>query len=130
MAIFRKQKKVLIVDDEEKIRETLSMIFTRWGFMVFTAEDGREALEQAHLNSPDLVILDIKIPELDGYEVCKALKENPETRNFKVIMITGLGKPAEIDKGFFCGADDYIIKPIDWNRFKIKVSKLMKMNIH
>ena len=106
------KKKVLVVDDEKDIVDILKYNLERENeFEVFTAKDGKEALELAE-NIPDLILLDIMMPELNGFEVCKQLKNNPVTSKIPVIFLTA--KENEIDEilGLEIGADDYISKPI------------------
>lgn len=131
MMLFKKhkQKKILLVDDDVNAVSTFSMIFARWGFNVVATGDGEEAVKKAKEENPDLIILDVMLPGIDGFEVCKILKSNPETKDIKIILVTGLDKMGEVDKGFRHGADDYIIKPVIWERLKDKISKMLKVKI-
>jgi two-component system alkaline phosphatase synthesis response regulator PhoP len=105
-------KTVLIVDDEPDILELLEYNLKKEGFTVLTATNGKEALVQASQEVPDVVVLDIMMPEMDGFETCLALRANPTTASVPVIFLTA--KAGEIDEilGLEIGADDYIQKPI------------------
>ncbi|MFH1416008.1 MAG: response regulator [Elusimicrobiota bacterium] len=127
--MFTKQKKALIVDDEETVRNTASMIFKGWNLNVTVAEDGSSALNEVKKIKPDIILLDIQMPGIDGFEVCRILKTKRETRKIKIIMLTGLGKTFQVDRAFESGADDYVIKPVDWDRLKEKVSSLLKTKL-
>ncbi|MBN2407918.1 MAG: response regulator [Elusimicrobia bacterium] len=126
---LRKNKTVLIVDDEQGVKDTASLIFESWGFRILTEESGFKAVEIAKKNKPDLIILDLNIPDIDGFNVCRILKKDPSTHKIPIILLTGMGKSPDIDKGFKCGADDYLIKPLDWDRLKMKVSDLLGIDL-
>jgi two-component system alkaline phosphatase synthesis response regulator PhoP len=119
--LFNKQKIVLLVDDEPGIRETAAMILEGWDFIVHEAEDGRSAVSYMRENRPDLILLDINLPDINGYDICRSFKNNHATKKIPIILFTGLGKTKEVDKGFLCGADDYLIKPVDMERLKFKI---------
>ncbi|WP_027364838.1 response regulator [Desulfotruncus alcoholivorax] len=103
--------RILVVDDEKNIVELLRFNLEREGLEVIAAYDGRQAIEQARNGKPDLIILDIMLPLIDGLEVCRQLNRQPETRNIPVIMLSAKGD--ELDKilGLEIGADDYVTKP-------------------
>jgi DNA-binding response OmpR family regulator len=127
--LFSKKKTVLLVDDDENIRLTAEAILENWGLQVLTSESGREALEITKANKIDLVLLDVNMPDISGFEICKILKGNPQTSKIAVILLTGLGKTKDVDTGFQCGANDYLIKPVDWDRVKSKISKLLRIQL-
>lgn len=129
MKFFQKNKKVVLVDDEPGIRETVSMILEDWGFNVISVSNGRSAVEIIKNKKPDLILLDIGIPEIDGYKVCNIVKQDYQLKKIPVIIFTGHGKTKEVNKAFESGADDYMIKPIDWDRLKEKISKLLDITI-
>ncbi len=104
-------KKILIADDEAYIRELLLTTLEVGDYNILTAKDGEEAFKKACDEKPDLILLDIGMPILDGFEVCKRLKSNPETESITVFMLTAMGQEAEKEKGFEMGANDYFIKP-------------------
>lgn len=127
--IFGKSKKVLLADDNPSILETATLILESWGFKVLAAKDGKEAIEITTNKRPDLIILDVNMPIINGFEVCRILRKDPRTKKIPILLLTGLGKTGEVDKGFQSGADEYLIKPIDWDRLRDKVSKLLNISI-
>ncbi len=104
-------EKILIVDDEEDILELVAYNLTREGFRTIKAASGEEALKAAGTENPDLIVLDLMLPGIDGLEVMKALKDNPATRDIPTVMLTAKGDEADIVTGLELGADDYITKP-------------------
>ena len=105
---------VLIVDDNAQNLELLEVYCEGLeGVNITTATNGIEAMEQVVRNRPDLGLLDIMMPKMSGFEVCKQLKSNPETRDILVVMVTALNETADVERGAECGADDYMSKPID-----------------
>ena len=102
---------ILIVDDESYIVTSLSYVMKNAGFEVDSAGDGEEALEKVKSKAPDLVILDIMMPKLDGFEVCKQIRANPDWNSVRIIMLTAKGRDSEREKGLELGADDYLTKP-------------------
>ena len=106
-------KNILVVDDEANITRLIRMNLERQGYSVTTAEDGRHALEQVAATKPDLILLDIMMPHLDGFEVLQKLKEDPATSNVPVIMLTVKAQDTDFFEGHKRGADVYLTKPID-----------------
>jgi len=106
-----KNRSVVVIEDEADIREVIEYNLRREGFRVICAPDGESGLRRAREESPDLVLLDLMLPGLDGVEVCRLLKENPLTRAIPVIMVTAKGEESDIVVGLGLGADDYITKP-------------------
>ena len=106
------KKKILVVDDSKPNLLILNSILKQ-DYVVLAARNGSEALERARLFTPDLILLDIIMPEMDGFEVVAQLKSSSETRDIPVIFITGLSEPDDITKGMSLGAVDYITKPFD-----------------
>jgi len=104
-------EKVLIVDDEEDILELVKYNFDREGYQALCAETGEEALILAGSQQPDLIILDLMLPGMNGLEITKALKRQSDTRHIPIIMLTAKGEESDIVKGLELGADDYITKP-------------------
>ncbi len=104
--------KILVVDDSTVYLQMLSHLLTRQGYAVSAAEDGPSALTAIGIEPPELIILDIILPGMDGYEVCRRLKEDKRMRDIPVIFLTGLGEQADKVKGLSMGAVDYITKPI------------------
>lgn len=105
------KQKILIVEDEESLLKLESILLTSKGFEVKGVSNGRAALEEIQKSQPDLVLLDIMLPEMDGFEVCKKIKEDPQTRDIPVIMLTAKKTREDMEKGKEVGADCYITKP-------------------
>lgn len=106
-------KKILVVDDEQNILQMVNQTLTRSGYKVTTSADGKDALEKVQANKPDLIILDIMMPYLDGFEVLQALRRKPETRNTPVIFLTAKNNDMDIFKGWQAGVNCYLIKPFN-----------------
>lgn len=109
-------EKILVVDDENDILELVRYNLETKGYQISLAMTGEEAIESAKSSKPDLIILDLMLPGIDGLEVCRNLKSEPETKKIPIIMLTAKGEEADIVMGLELGADDYITKP-----FSIKV---------
>jgi DNA-binding response OmpR family regulator len=105
------KNRILVVEDEESLLKLESILFTSKGYDVTGARDGREALDSIAQSRPDLVVLDVMLPVLDGFEVCRAIKENSETRSIPVVMLTAKKSSADLERGRVAGADAYITKP-------------------
>ena len=105
-------KTILLVDDEEAILELISATLGQDdGYQFVLARDGEEALNTALKYKPDLIILDVLMPKRDGYYVCRALKQNPETAHIKVLILTALAQEIDCQRALESGADGYLIKP-------------------
>lgn len=109
----RDKKRVLIVDDEVGLRDLLKFRLSAFGFDVIVAEDGYKGLEMAKDESPDLIILDIMLPYLNGYELCKKLKSDARTRHIPVVILTVLAQKEDIAMGKTVGAEFFLTKPYD-----------------
>ncbi|CAD72742.1 MAG TPA: DNA-binding response regulator [Rhodopirellula baltica] len=105
--------KVLIVEDYRPLVETLEYQLKRAGYEVYRAADGREALNQAKLYLPDVVVLDVDLPVLSGVEVCKQLRSDATTKDTLILMLSALGEESDQVVGFAVGADDYVVKPVE-----------------
>jgi two-component system phosphate regulon response regulator PhoB len=118
--------KILVVDDEPDAVELIRFNLRSAGYEVFTAVDGQEALKKARVALPDLIVLDIMLPEVDGMEVCKILRRDPATASIPIIMLTA--KAAEIDRvlGLELGADDYITKPFSPRELVLRVKNTLR----
>ncbi len=103
--------KVLIVDDEPNILLSLQFLMKKAGYAVRTAKDGEEALAEIAREMPDIVLLDVMMPKLDGFSVCQRIKSDPALAGVRVVMLTARGRDVEREKGLSLGADDYITKP-------------------
>jgi len=119
--------KILIVDDEESNREILTSLLKTLGYETEIAMNGVEAIRKTKSFMPDLVLLDIMMPEMDGYEVCDYLKSDPETANIPVVIVTGLSDRDSKLKGLQVGANDFLTKPIDRSELTIRVRNLLKI---
>ncbi len=104
-------KKILVVDDEELTTQLAKTFLEKHGFNVIIAIDGEEGLSMAKAENPDLILLDVMLPYMDGFEVCKKLKESDNFKNTPILMFTAKGLSSDIEKGQAVGADEYIIKP-------------------
>ncbi|RII27610.1 MAG: two-component system response regulator [Geobacter sp.] len=105
------KNRILIVEDEESLLKLESILLSSKGYNVTGVMDGRSALDEISANPPDLVILDIMLPELDGFEVCRHIKENPATKNIPVVMLTAKKNSQDYARGMEMGADAYMTKP-------------------
>jgi CheY-like chemotaxis protein len=105
-------KKVMVVDDNPDAVKLTRLMLEEHGYEVIGLESGDQALSRAPVERPDLIILDIMMPELDGYEVCRRLRAHPATANIPILMFTAKSKPKDKEAGFLAGADDYMTKPV------------------
>lgn len=119
-------KKILIVDDEPNIVIPLQFLMEQNGYLALVAQSGEEALEMISKERPDLVLLDIMLPGVDGFEVCEIIRLNPEWRNTRVIFLTAKGRDVDIAKGMVLGADEYITKPFSNQQIIGSVKKLLE----
>ncbi|MCF1192886.1 response regulator [Mangrovimonas sp. AS39] len=118
-------RKILIVDDEPNIVMTLEYAFKKQGFEVFIARDGGEALQILESNIPDVVLLDIMMPEVDGYETLKFIKEKSGLEQVKVVFLTAKHKASDIEKGLKLGADKYLTKPFSIKKIISEIQDLL-----
>ena len=119
--------KVLVVDDSAMNVKMLADILTFRGYEVVTAAGGNEGLAKVHSEKPDLVLLDVMMPDLDGYSVCRAIREQPETAILPVVMVTALDPAEERIKGLQAGADDFLSKPINQPELLARVRSLLRI---
>jgi len=118
-------KKILIVDDEPNIVMTLEYTFKKQNFEVFIARDGSEAMQILETVIPDVVLLDIMMPNIDGYQTLKYIKKNKTLKNTKVIFLTAKNKTSDIEKGMELGVDKYITKPFSIKNIVSEVNELL-----
>lgn len=118
-------KTVLIVDDEPSIVVALEFLMQQNGYDVLVAYSGEEAIEMIDKYTPDLVLLDIMLPGIDGFEVCEIVRFNPEWQKMKVMFLTALGRELDMAKGLKLGADDYITKPFKSATLVKKIKRLL-----
>lgn len=117
--------KILVVDDEPNIVLSLEFLMKQAGFQVRTASDGEAALAAIAAEPPDLMLLDVMMPRKNGYEVCQAVRANPEWKGIRIIMLTAKGREVEREKGLALGADDYITKPFSTQEVVERVRELL-----
>ena len=117
--------KVLVVDDEIYIVHILDFSLGMEGYEVLTALDGEQAVEKAKAERPDLIVLDIMMPKLDGYETCKMLKADEATKNIPVILLSAKGRNVDQKIGFEVGADDYITKPFSPRKLVERINAIL-----
>ncbi|MBE7556622.1 MAG: response regulator [Anaerolineales bacterium] len=121
-------KKVLIVDDETNIVISLEFLMEQAGYELRIAPNGREALEQVAAFAPDLILLDVMMPHINGFDVCRRIRENPAWQNIKIIMLTAKGREVEMAKGLALGADAYITKPFSTKELLAQVRHILEDN--
>ena len=119
-------KEILIVDDEPSIVVPIQFLMEQQGYSVLVAENGEDALDVIYKYKPDLILLDIMLPRIDGYEVCEIVRLDPEYRNIKIIFLTAKGREVEIAKGLALGANAYITKPFSNTELVAKVKELLE----
>lgn len=119
-------RSILIVEDEEDIRELLGHTLIHEGYQVAAVATGEEALAVAEAKRPDLIVLDLMLPGLDGLTVCRKLRANPKTADVAVVMLTAKGEEADIVAGFNMGANDYITKPFSRNVLLARVRAVLR----
>ncbi|MEH6824096.1 MAG: response regulator [Motiliproteus sp.] len=116
---------ILLVDDEPNILLSLQFLMKRAGYEVTTATDGELALAQVEACVPDLILLDINMPKLNGYAVCERIRANPAWQQIRIVLLTAKGREVEKEKGLALGADDYITKPFSNQALIDKVQALL-----
>jgi len=121
-------KKVLIADDEPNIVTSLEFLMTKSGYEVEVARNGEEALALVESFMPDLVLLDVMMPQRSGYDVCQKMRERAEWRHIKIVMLSAKGREAEVSKGLSLGADAYVTKPFSNRELIAKVGGLLGQN--
>jgi two-component system alkaline phosphatase synthesis response regulator PhoP len=117
--------KILVVDDEVYLLQILDFSLGAEGYEVVTAEDGEQALQKAKSEQPDLIVLDIMMPKVDGYEACRKLKQDPAMKDVPVILLTAKGRDIDRKLGLEVGADDYITKPFSPNKLLEKIGSFL-----
>lgn len=120
------RRSILVVEDEPDIAEIIQYNLTREGYRVDIVGDGERALEQIVRDAPDLVLLDLMLPGLDGLELCRRMKEDPVTRPIPVIMVTAKGEESEVVLGLGVGADDYVAKPFSPRELTARVRAVLR----
>jgi len=114
---------ILLVEDNEMNMDMLSRRLDRKGYSIMHAVNGREAIEKATSNKPDLILMDLSLPEIDGYEATTRLKGDDETKNIPIIVLTAHALKSDRERAFSIGCDDYDVKPINFSRLLDKIEK-------
>jgi DNA-binding response OmpR family regulator len=119
------EKKVLIVEDDPDIRKVLSMRLEINGFSVVEAEDGQQGLDMVKSKKPELIIMDLMMPKMDGFETCRMIRFDDEIKDIPIIVLSALNEESERKKAFEAGADAYFIKPFDLDLLLNKIKDLI-----
>lgn len=117
---------ILVVEDDEDILQLLTINLEAAGYQAVTATDGYQGLKLAQRNQPSLIVLDIMLPGMDGFEVCKELKRHQETADIPVVMLTARGEEVDRIVGLELGADDYVVKPFSPREFLLRIKAVLK----
>ncbi len=124
--------RILIIDDDENIRKLVSFNLTMDGHEILQAVNGKDGLKKAKKEIPDLILLDVMMPVMDGIETCKRLKKESKTQNIPIFMLSAKGQMRDLDEAFDAGADNYITKPFEVEKLNdvitFKLSKMRKDN--
>ena len=121
-----KNKNILLVEDDPDIKELISFNLSNQGHQVFEANNGELGIEKARKNLPDLILLDLMLPGIQGLDVCRIIKADQETKDTPIIMVTAMGQEEDIVKGLETGADDYITKPFSIKVLLARVSAVLR----
>lgn len=119
-------ERVLIVDDDPDIQRLVSYNLSQAGFQVAAASSGRTALEAVHIQHPDLILLDLMLPDIDGMEVCRTLRQRDDSRRIPIIMLTARGEEIDRVVGFELGADDYVMKPFSPRELVLRIKSIFR----
>jgi DNA-binding response OmpR family regulator len=118
--------KVLIIEDEESILELLKINMVRRNYEVFLAHDGNEGINIAKKEIPNIILLDLRLPDIDGWEVCSQLRQNPLTRDIKIVILSAATQKTDIDRAQACGAHVFLPKPFDIPKLISTIQALIK----
>jgi two-component system, OmpR family, alkaline phosphatase synthesis response regulator PhoP len=124
---FLANSTILIVDDNPQNVELLQAFLEALPVQVVTASDGLEALEKVQRHNPDLILLDIMMPRMSGFQVCRQLKSDPQTRDIQILMVTALNELGDIEQANDCGTDDFISKPVNKFELLTRVRSLLRV---
>ncbi len=122
----KKKKSLLIVDDDRSLVEIIALYLEEYDYQIHTAYNGRTGENMAKDIHPDLIVLDIMLPKMSGYRVCRRLKRDRNTKDIPILMLSAKSAIADIDEGFKASADDYLTKPFEPERLHQKIKKLLK----
>ena len=118
---------VLVVEDDANMQDFLQEVLAAEGYSVLASDDGQDALDQALFRKPDLILLDLRMPSLDGVAFCKAVRADQQTRNIPIIVVTSLNLPDKLEDSMAAGADDFIGKPFDVQDLTVRVRAMLKV---
>lgn len=119
------RKKILVVDDSATIHMMVRMVLGKDRYLLLTAQDGREAVEKARKEKPNLVVMDVVMPNMTGFEACRILRADEATRDIPIILVTTRGEPESVQKGYESGCSDYVTKPINGLELLAKVQSCL-----
>lgn len=119
------QKRILIIDDNVSYADVLSRNFESHGYQTSTAHNGLDGLYTARIENPDLVILDLSLPDMDGHRICKLMKRDPRLKQIPIVVITGNDVHKDAEKAFLEGADAFLEKPTSLDKILVKIKKLI-----
>ncbi|MEA4910190.1 MAG: response regulator [Chloroflexi bacterium] len=121
--------KILIAEDEQDIRDLVAFTLRYAGHEVVAVGDGAEAVEKARVMHPDLVLLDVRMPRMNGYDACRSIKSDPQTQDIPVVFLSAKGQESEIETGFSAGALDYLLKPFAPDDLNRRVNELLEQSM-
>jgi DNA-binding response OmpR family regulator len=122
---IKTMSRILVVDDDLAVRELIEITLHQAGYEVLSAADGKTAVEIAQKEKPDLVLLDVRLPVLDGYQACKQITSDPMTKHVPVVFVSARGQIEEIQMGLSAGAVDYFVKPFSTELLKKRIQELL-----
>lgn len=117
--------KILVAEDERDIRDLIEFTLKFGGYEVLTVPNGQAAVDQVANIMPDLIVLDIRMPKLNGYEACRAIKAIPEVANIPIVFLSAYGQDAEVESGFEAGAFEYIVKPFAPDQLTQRIQEIL-----
>lgn len=117
--------KILIAEDERDIRDLVAFTLRFAGHEVFAATNGEEAVDMAPNVNPDIILMDVRMPRMTGYEACKVMKQNPDLRDIPVVFLSAKGQEAEIQQGLDAGAEEYLLKPFAPDQLTSRVKAIL-----
>jgi len=120
---------VLVIDDNAQNAELLCAYLADLGCVVRSAPDGQRGLDEIATRPPDLVLLDIMMPQMSGYDVCQRLKSDPETQHIQVVMVTALNDLGDLERAADCGADDFLTKPVNRIELLLRATSLLRLAV-
>ncbi len=123
----RDRKKIIVVDDEKTVRDALEFLLMNEGYEVITAQNGEDALIKVRDEDPDLMILDVMMPRMNGFRVARAIRKDPVYKRLPILLLTVMDDKNDKIAGYNSGADEYLVKPFDLDELIVRVKCLLKM---